>query len=113
MPAGSIIQEGAVLTPAQNNTVYTVPAGLQAVFSTIMIVNNDGSQRDVRVAIAAGDTPTAAEWITPQTLPIPANDANPITAGLTAAAGDRIVAWCETGADVVVRVFGRLETAPG
>lgn len=112
MFSGSIIQTGLVLTPGALATVYTVPAGLQAVFSTIAVVNNDGVQRAVRIAISAGATPGAAEWVTPQEMPVPPDDTLMMTAGFTAGAGQQVVAWCETGADVVVRVFGRLEEAP-
>lgn len=45
-----------------NTVVYTVPASTLAVVN-ISVVNRGGSAATVRVALAAGSTPTDDEWI--------------------------------------------------
>jgi len=45
-----------------NTTVYTVPAATFAIV-TISVCNRSSSNRDVRVALAASDTPVNAEYI--------------------------------------------------
>jgi len=54
---------GAENLPATDNvTVYTVPADTFAVV-TVNVTNRNSQSRDVRVATAASDSPTDAEWI--------------------------------------------------
>ena len=52
----------AAPTATTNTTVYTVPASTLAVVN-ISVVNRGGSAATVRVALAAGSTPTDDEWI--------------------------------------------------
>ena len=52
----------ADLTPATDTTVYTVPATTFAVAS-VSICNRGTSTAQVRLAVAAGGTPTNAEYL--------------------------------------------------
>lgn len=52
----------AALVAATNTTIFTVPAGKVAT-ATVSICNTTAGIANIRVAIAAADTPTAAEWI--------------------------------------------------
>ena len=52
----------ADLAAAANATVYTVPADTFAVV-TVNVTNRNAASRDVRVALSATATPTAAEYI--------------------------------------------------
>ena len=50
------------LSPATNTTIYTVPATTFSVVS-VSICNRGTSTSAVRIAVAAADTPTNAEFI--------------------------------------------------
>ena len=60
MASGILGQSAPAATT--NTTVYTVPASTLAVVN-ISVVNRGGSAATVRVALAAGSTPTDDEWI--------------------------------------------------
>jgi len=60
MASGILGQSAPAATT--NTTVYTVPASTVAVVN-ISVVNRGGSAATVRVALAAGSTPTDDEWI--------------------------------------------------
>ena len=52
----------ADIAATTNTTLYTVPSGKYAVLS-LSLCNRNTAVVAVRVALAASDTPTAAEWI--------------------------------------------------
>jgi len=83
----------ADLAATTNTTVYTCPAGTFAVAS-ISIANRNASTITVRVALAAADTPTDAEWIEYGSS-IPANSVLERT-GLVLDAGKKIVVYAST-----------------
>ena len=60
MASGILGQSAPAATT--NTVVYTVPASTLAVVN-ISVVNRGGSAATVRVALAAGSTPTDDEWI--------------------------------------------------
>ncbi len=60
MPSGLL--GNADIAASTNTTVYTVPASRVTTF-TVSICNRNAAQAKVRVALAAGAVPTAAEWI--------------------------------------------------
>jgi hypothetical protein len=71
-------------------TLYTVPASTAAVVSTISVCNTASTAATVRVAVAAGATPTAAEWVV-HGAEVKANDTLTLTLGITMEATKRIV----------------------
>lgn len=52
----------ADLTAATNTTIYTVPGGTVTTFS-VCLCNRTGLPALVRLALASGASPTAAEWL--------------------------------------------------
>lgn len=52
----------ADLAATTNTTVYTVPSDTFSIV-TISVCNRSSSNRDVRVALAAADTPVNAEYV--------------------------------------------------
>lgn len=52
----------ADISAASNTTVYTVPADTFSVV-TVSMVNRSSTDRNIRVALAATGTPSAAEYI--------------------------------------------------
>jgi len=60
MPTGRLGTQD--LTTTDNTTVYTVPTNTFSVV-TLSICNRGNSAVALRVAVAAADTPTNAEWI--------------------------------------------------
>jgi hypothetical protein len=52
----------AAMTQGANTTVYTVPASTYSVV-TVSMCNRSNFAAAVRLAVAAADTPTDAEWI--------------------------------------------------
>ena len=100
MPSGTLGQ--AALAAGTNTTVYTVPASKVASFS-INFCNTNIKSAWVRLAIAAADTPTAAEWIMYDVL-IPQYGTHERT-GLVASAGKKIVCFADT-ASISVNIYG-------
>lgn len=72
-------------------TLYTVPAGKQAVISTLVACNQAGTAGTFRVAVRpAADSVTAAKhWIVYGST-VAASDSSILTIGMTLAAGDKI-----------------------
>ena len=96
----------ADLSATTNTTVYTVPAGNFAVVA-VNLVNRAATSRDVRIALAAADTPTNAEYIEYDTA-IVGNGAIERT-GIVLDAGKKIVVYANS-TDISAVVFG-IETA--
>ena len=87
-------------------TIYTVPANTFAV-ATINVLNRSASAVTVRLALAATDTPTTAEYIE-YDITIPAKAVLERT-GLVLAATQKIVAY-SSAIDVSVMAYG-IETS--
>lgn len=100
--ASGILGTQTSLTANTLTTVYTVPADVTA-YVNFNIVNTNATAVNVRVALAAAATPTAAEYI----------EYNAQLAGygvlertgVALQAAKRIVAWADT-AGVSISVYG-------
>jgi hypothetical protein len=85
--------------------LYTVGSGKKAVISTLIICNRAGSSATFRVAIRpAGAALANAHYIAYDT-PIAANDAIPLTLGITLGPTDVITVYAST-ANFSFSVFG-------
>jgi hypothetical protein len=104
--ANGILGTPTDLTATTNTTIYTVPGDTFAVF-TVNLVNRSGTDRNVRIAVAASGTPTTAEWIEYDTTII-GNGVLERT-GIVAQAGKNIVVYANS-TDVSAMVFG-IETS--
>ena len=96
----------ADMSAATLTTIYTVPANTFAV-ATINVLNRSASAVTVRLALAATDTPTAAEYIE-YDITVPAKAVLERT-GLVLAATQKIVAY-SSAIDVSVMAYG-IETS--
>lgn len=104
--ATGILGTPADMPATTNTTIYTVPADNFAIVS-INVTNRATSTRDVRIALAASDTPTNAEWIEYDT-EIVANGTLE-RSGIVLDATKKVVAYANS-TDVTVMVYG-IETA--
>jgi len=94
------------LTATTNTTVYTVPDDTFSVV-TVNITNRSTGSRNVRLALAAADTPVDAEWLEYDS-EIVAHGVLERT-GIVMDAGKKIVAYSNS-TEVSVQVYG-IETA--
>jgi hypothetical protein len=87
-------------------TLYTVPAGKQAVISTLVACNQAGTAATFRIAVRpAADSVTAAKhWIAYGST-VAASDSTILTIGLTLSAGDKIQVYGST-ANISFSAFG-------
>ena len=94
------------LAATTNTVVYTVPNETFSVVS-INITNRNAQARDIRLAVAAADTPTNAEWIEFDSELL----GNGVIerSGVVIDAGKRVVAYSNS-TDVNVVVYG-IETS--
>jgi len=80
---------GQVSPSANTDTnLYTVPSGAQAVCSTLQICNTTSAAITYRVAVRPGGEAIGTKNYQVYDLSIAANDALPLTIGMTLAAGD-------------------------
>lgn len=70
--------------------LYTVPASTSSIVSTVSVCNTASADATVRVAVAAGSTPTAAEWVVYDAT-VPGNDTLTLTLGITMEATKKLV----------------------
>ena len=96
----------ADLAANTNTTVYTVPAANFAVV-TLGMCNRSTTQRSIRVAVAAADTPTPGEYIEYDTSLV--GNGTLERTGIVVNAGQKIVVFANS-VDVSAVVYG-LETA--
>lgn len=87
---------GQANPPATTATdLYTVPAGKSAVTSTLWVCNQ-GASCTYRIAVRpAGASLTAAHYLI-KDLALPGNSSDPITTGITLAAGDVVTVYAST-----------------
>ena len=104
--ATGILGTQTEITAANYATLYTVPADTFAVV-TVNLVNKAATDRVVRIALAAADTPTNAEFIEYGTTLI----ANGVVerGGIVLQAGKKVVVWADS-TDVTAMCFG-IETS--
>ena len=96
----------ADLAANTNTTVYTVPAATFAVV-TLSMCNRSTTQRSIRVAVEAADTPTPGEYIEYDTSLV--GNGTLERTGIVVNAGQKIVVFANS-VDVSAVVYG-LETA--
>lgn len=93
-------------TANQSNTVYTVPAGRQAITSTINICNQDLTVRSCSIAIVkSGETLSAKHYIA-FNLPVPFSDSVGIAIGATLNSNDSIVVSANNSSNLSFCIFG-------
>lgn len=90
----------------QSNTIYTVPAGRQAVTSTINICNQDLSARAFSIAIVKSGESLSAKHYIASNIPIPVNDSIGITIGATLNSNDSVVVSANSSSNLSFSVFG-------
>lgn len=100
MATGTLAQSTVAATT--NTTVYTVPANKTAVIN-LNLLNMGTTSLECRVAIAAADTPTNAEYIE-YTTELTSYAVLERT-GIVVSAGKKIVVYSST-ANLVVNVYG-------
>lgn len=85
--------------------VYTVPAGTEAVVSTIVIANRDSSAGTFRLSVRPNGETQADKHFLAFDVPIAASDSTTLTLGITMAATD-VLTFFASSADMSVNVFG-------
>lgn len=100
MPSG--ILGAASLAASTHTTLYTVPAGRTATL-VINACNRNATAVKLRLALAAGDTPSANEWIEYDTELAPYGVLE--RSAIVLDAGKRVVAYAST-ANVTVMAYG-------
>lgn len=81
---------GQITGSNTNQTLYTVPAGKQAVSSTLVIANRSASSGSYRLmAIPSGSTLSSASYLAFE-VGIGGNDTTALTLGLTFNQGDKL-----------------------
>jgi hypothetical protein len=86
-------------------TLYTVPAGKQAVVSTVVVANRGSVSALYRIAIRPAAATLANQHYIAFDVMVPAADSTTLTLGLTLAASDVITIYSST-ADTSFNVFG-------
>lgn len=104
--ATGILGTPADMAATTNTTIYTVPTDNFAII-TINVTNRSTATRDIRIALSATDTPTAAEYIEYDT-EIVANGTIE-RSGVVLDAGKKVVAYANS-TDTTVMVYG-IETS--
>ncbi len=92
-------------TAATATTLYTVPAGTQAVISTISVCNLTAGEQTFRIAIRPAGEALAAKHYIAYDSKVSGNDTLFITIGATLGAGDVITVY-EGAADLSFNAYG-------
>ncbi len=100
--ASGILGQSA-LSATTNTTVYTVPSSTLGIVNISIVNKSTSANAAVRLALAAGATPTSAEWIEYDTIVPPRGVIERTAIALNAA--KRVVVYAST-ADVSVSVYG-------
>lgn len=88
-----------------NTDIYTVPAGTQAVISTISVCNRTSGELTFRIAVRPNGTSIANEHYIAYDSKISGQDSLFITVGITADAGDVITVYASS-ANLSFNVYG-------
>ena len=100
--ASGILGTQTSLTLNTLTTIYTVPADVVA-YANFNVVNTNATPVNVRIALSAGATPSAAEYIE-YNAQIAGYGVLERT-GIAMQTGKRLVAWSDTGG-VSIAVYG-------
>ena len=79
-----------------NTDLYTVPAGQQAVVSTIVVANRATSNATYRIAIRPGNATLANQHYIAFDVTVAASDSTTLTLGITLTATDVITIYAST-----------------
>ena len=96
----------AALTAETETVVYTVPAGTQAVISTIVIANRNSVANSFRLAVRESGAPLSDEHYVAFDTAVAGNDSTNLTLGLTLSATDIITVYGGAASTLSVSVFG-------
>ncbi len=105
MPTTYKVLGQAAPAATTNTTLYTVPAGTQAIISTISACNLTQGELLFRIAIRPGGATLANQHYIAYDAKLAGNDTTFITVGATLGAGDVITVY-ESAADIVFNAFG-------
>lgn len=95
---------------ATDTTLYTVPAGKQAVVSSLVVANRGGLGDTFRIAVRpSGETLENKHYIA-YDVPLNATDSTTLTVGITLNSTDVITVFC-VGTSMSFSVFGTEITA--
>lgn len=100
----------ANLSTTNNTDIYTVPAGSQAVVSTLDITSTELNFTDTTIyvrknnggTVAAASRSNALVW----EFPVEAYNVIPLTIGITLAEGDVITAKASNANSITIHVYG-------
>lgn len=87
-------------------TVYTVPAGKQAIVTSIFVVNHDSIARTYDLAVVPSGETLAVKHHIRWDYPIPATDFDVLSSKLPMSAGDKLVVMPSTADKIGVTIFG-------
>jgi hypothetical protein len=99
-----VLGQNAPLAATQTN-IYTVPAGKQAVISTIVVANRSGTNRLYRIAVRPGGATLDNQHYIAFDVTVGGGDSTTLTLGITLAATDVITVFA-TNADLSFSLFG-------
>lgn len=88
-----------------DTTLYTVPAGKDAIISTLVVANRSASGRTYRVAVRPGGASLANEHYVAYDVAVGAGDSTTLTLGITLTATDVMAVYAST-ADLSFSAFG-------
>ena len=94
------------LTAETETVVYTVPAGTQAVVSTIVVCNRATAANTFRIAVRPDGNTLANEHYIAYDVTVSETDATNLTLGITLSAGDLVTAYAGAASEVSVNIFG-------
>ena len=88
-----------------NTNVYTVPAGTQAIVSSITVANRSASGTTFRIAIRPAGATLANQHYIAYDVTLAPNDTTILTIGITLAATDVVTVYAST-ANLSFNIFG-------
>jgi hypothetical protein len=88
-----------------NTNIYTVPAGTQAVISTISIANRTAGELSFRIAVRPDGETLANKHYIAYDAKVSGQDSLFLTVGITADAGDIVTVYASS-ADLSFNVYG-------
>lgn len=88
-----------------NTTLYTVPAGNNAVCSTLTVCNLSGAAANFRIAVRPANASISNQHYINYDTQVPGNDSIALTIGLSMSATDVVTVYANT-ATVAFSLFG-------
>jgi len=99
---------GAILSTTDLTTIYTVPLTASCTVTCLCVTNKDTEERTVKVAQTSHVTPVAGDYFIDSEFD--SRDAQFISVGITANAGDSFQAQASSGDKIVISLWGFEDT---